>query len=136
MNLSLRKLFLSKHVLKVNALILGYWLWSIISTQQVTTVAYTVPLSFYGDQEVAVEAPEYVTLTLRGYKKDLLLIMADELAVYCNTDMLARGKFPLVLTQKSLFLPDSIKMIHYSPSPLVITVTNNTQSVLENELHA
>ena len=86
MNLSLRKLFLSKHVLKVNALVLGYWLWFIISSYQMTTITHTVPLSFYGNHEVTVEAPEYVTLTLRGYKKDLLLIIAAENFPECETD--------------------------------------------------
>lgn len=129
MNLTLRNLLLSKNSLKVNALILGYWLWYIMSFNQLQTITTHVPLCFYGNSNVAVEAPDTISVTLFGYKSDLLLIDYRELAVHINNALLSVGKYPITITHSSLFLPERIKLLHYAPSPVIISVVNKDQNL-------
>lgn len=123
MNLSLRNLLLNKHSLKIHAFILGYWLWFIMSHHQLQTLCLRVPLCFYGNETIHIKAPETVSVTLFGYKSDLLLLSCNELAVHVNSNNLAEGEYPIAVCHDTLFLPERIKLLHYSPSPIIITVT-------------
>ncbi len=125
MNLSLRNLLLNKHSLKINALILGYWLWHTISYHQLQTITLRVPLCFYGNEAIKIDAPESISVALFGYKSDLILMSLHELAAHFDCKNFVVGDYPISVTHDTLFLPERIKLLHYSPSPIIIKVTKN-----------
>jgi hypothetical protein len=116
----------NKLVQKISAFIIGFFCWSHLNILQHHTITCTIPLCFYNQEyldehKLSLEAPETITITLRGKKGDLARIDYSALATHINAAQLHKGKNGIFLTSKDLFLPDTISVIHYSPLPLIIT---------------
>jgi len=99
-----------------------------MSYNQLQTITLNVPLCFYGNNELySLQAPETISLSLFGYKSDLLLIPMHDLAVHIDGKNLQAGEHHLSVSADTLFLPERIKLLHYSPSPVIITMVKNDQ---------
>jgi hypothetical protein len=107
--------------LKLISIILGYTFWYIFGHSHTITTWITVPLTFYNvPQYNTVKAPEYVSLKISGKRADISALDITELAIHINAQKLQEGPNLLPITSESLFLPPSIKLVHYSPSnPMV-----------------
>lgn len=122
----LKNLITSNAPLKIVSCILGYTFWFIFGHAQTIKTELTVPLCFYGaSQNVSIQAPETVRIELSGKRTIMQSIELENIAVHINAQELAAGSNPIAITQESLFLPDSIKLIHYSPAQIVVTVQHN-----------
>lgn len=107
---------------KSSALVIGFLLWSQLTQLHKHTLTLTVPVFFYGN-EVDLEhisAPESVTVTLRGHKKDLIALDKKALSVHIDSERLRAQNNKICLTHKDLFLPDCVSVLHYTPLPFIV----------------
>ncbi|MDP3889560.1 MAG: hypothetical protein Q8Q25_03400 [bacterium] len=123
MTSNIRKLLLSNASLKVLSFIFGYTLWYIFSNEQVITVWKTVPLCFYSvPSQWTITGPDSVSIQLTGKRSHIYTLERENLAAHINTQNLQPGEQCIKLTSDTLFLPDSIKLVHYVPSNLHVTI--------------
>lgn len=124
MLLTIKTILTKNTPLKVFSFILGYTLWSICSGMQTITQEMTVPLCCYQIPEnIDFDAPEAISIVLSGKKNQLANITHQDLAIHINAHDLALGNNPISVTAETLFLPESIKLVHYSPTPVIIKTT-------------
>jgi hypothetical protein len=95
-----------------------------MSGSHTITQELVVPLCWYDiPHTLDLEAPETMVITLTGTKKQLLSLNTHELAIHINAHDMIPGKNYIAITRENLFLPESIKLVHYSPVPVIITTT-------------
>lgn len=124
-----RKTITKNIPLKVVSLMLGYTLWHILAHGQTKSVSLEVPLCFHSVPiGSTIEAPETVTVCLTGKRMHLYTLNKQRLAVHVNAQQLSEGPQSIIIDANSLFLPDSIKLVHYIPGNLEITVSSITIS--------
>jgi len=124
MLLILKTILIKNTPLKVCSLILGYTAWSIFSGMQTITQEMTVPLCCYQvPKTIDFNAPETISIILSGKKNQLASINTQELAIHIDAHDLSLGNNPIAITAEKLFLPESIKLVHYSPAPVIINTT-------------
>ncbi len=103
--------------LKLISLLLGYTFWYIFGNSHTTTAWITIPLSFYNiPTQNSIRAPETLSVKIAGKRTDLRSLDTNELAIHVNASHLREGKNALTITPETIFLPESIKLVHYSPS--------------------
>ncbi len=116
--------------LKVISLMLGYTFWYIFGNSHSSTAWITVPICFYNVAENSViKGPETISLKITGKRSDLRSLDPEQLAIHINATQLIPGKNSLSITHNELFLPDSIKLVHYSPSNPTIELIPEEQLV-------
>ncbi len=121
MALRIKTVLLGNAPLKVFSLILGYALWYIIGNAMSTTASLNVPLSFYNVPEnTKVNAPESITIQIRGKRSLLRALDTDRLAIHINAQELNEETNSITLTNNMLLLPETINLVHYSPSNIVV----------------
>ncbi len=109
--------------LKVISLFLGYTFWYIFGNFHTTTAWITVPLCFYNVPiENSIKAPEFLSVKIAGKRAELRSLDLNELAIHINAEFLQEGKNLLSITPDTFFLPESIKLVHYSPSNPTVEV--------------
>lgn len=124
MLLTIKTILTKNTPLKIFSFILGYTLWSICSGMHTITQEITVPLCCYQVPEsIDFDAPETVHIILSGKKNQLANINQQDLAIHIDAHDLSVGDNPIAVTAATLFLPESIKLVHYSPAPIVIKTT-------------
>ena len=103
--------------LKLISLLLGYTFWYIFGNSHTTTAWITIPLCFYNvPTHNSIRAPETLSVKIAGKRTDLRSLDTNELAIHVNAAHLREGKNALTITPETIFLPESIKLVHYSPS--------------------
>jgi len=85
----------------------------------------TVPLCFYGTEK-NISAPNSIRVHITGKRQHLALIDTQSLAIHLNTDSLHPGPNALSLKNSNLFLPNTINVLHWSPSNVVVTVLESS----------
>ncbi|HEB41563.1 MAG TPA: hypothetical protein ENI08_00915 [Candidatus Dependentiae bacterium] len=124
----LKKTLYSNAPLKAIALILGYSFWYILSHGHTTAIWLDVPLSFYAiPPHLILHAPDTVAINLAGKRTDLYNLDKNQLAVHVDAHELFPGYNNLSITAETLFLPDTIKLVHYKPSNILIEVQEKTE---------
>lgn len=115
--------------LKVISLMLGYTFWYIFGNSHTSTVWITVPLCFYNVPTAqTIRAPETISIKVAGKRSDLRSLDPEQLAIHINAEKLQHGRNILALTDDALFLPNFIKLVHYTPSnPMVEILPLNEQ---------
>ena len=108
--------------LSIVSLILGYTLWQALSQPHKIATKLSVPVSFYNTQGTTLEAPENVTVALHGTRKELYKL-AHNLAVHIDAQAVPSGESSVSLNEKNLFLPESVRLLHYVPKELLIKKT-------------
>ncbi len=103
--------------LKLISLLLGYTFWHIFGNSYTTTAWITIPLCFYNiPAQKSIRGPETLSIKIAGKRTDLRSLDTNELAIHVNAAHLREGKNALTITSDTIFLPKSIKLVHYSPS--------------------
>lgn len=116
------QLLITKIPLKLISLLLAYMMWHTFASHIERDKTCTVPLCFYGSESnLITQAPESVVITLRGLQKDLRALDTTSLAVHIDSDRLKNGPQEKTLQNADLFLPASVKLVHYTPNNIVIT---------------
>jgi hypothetical protein len=109
--------------LKVISLLLGYTFWYIFGNSHSTTVWITVPLCFYNIPiATTIKGPDTISVKLCGKRSELCALESDQLAVHIDAQQFVQGKNRISLSEQSIFLPASIKLVHYNPSHPTIEV--------------
>lgn len=123
MKLKTKNILTSNAPLKALSLVFGYTFWHIFGTLSTKSIWVTVPLCFYSaSTQHAIEAPDAIKIHLTGKRTNIYAIDRSTLAAHINADKLFPGKHSISITADSLFLPDTIKLVHYIPSNLHITI--------------
>jgi len=68
-----------------------------------------------------ITAPETITITLYGTRKDLFKTMFDS-AVHYDAHTFHSGTQTVPITKEHIFLPESVRLIHYKPTEITIVV--------------
>lgn len=124
MLISIKRIVINRLSLKAISLLLGYSLWSILSHNQTIRITITVPLCFYNiEHNLTIDAPETIAITLEGKRELFKYGKIEMLAAHIDCMTLHEGIHRIDISSQTLFLPDYIKLIHYNPSPLLITLT-------------
>lgn len=114
-------------LLKTISLISALTFWYFFSGIHPTTISLAIPVCFYDTSaQQQIDAPDQVTIVLAGKRNTLRSITYSELALHIDAQQLHTGKQALTLSNAQLFLPESIKLVHYTPSPLIVTVRTDT----------
>lgn len=117
----LKKIRSNNLLIKVLSFIFGYCVWSMFSARNVSTMELEVPLCFFNKPtSLQLQAPETITVQLSGKRSTLRALDRNTLAIHIDASRLHEGANPLVLENETLFLPSTIKLIHYIPANLVI----------------
>jgi hypothetical protein len=109
--------------LKILALLFGCSLWYIFSQSRTDTVSLTIPLCFYNTEKTThLDAPEKIHVTLCGMRSELVSVCLEELVAHVDARTLNTKSSHIVIESHNLFLPASIKLVHYSPAPIPVHV--------------
>lgn len=127
----IKNALLNNLTLKVISLILGYSFWQSCSNTQTVHTTFTIPVCFYNTAEThKLEAPDHIEVTLQATRAQLNDLNIDDLAVHIDTQTLHAGPNALNVCNDTLLLPSSVKLVHYTPTNVVVTVnqadTNST----------
>ena len=123
MNINIKNALLSNKTLKVVSLIIGTSLWLVFSQSHTTTITLDVPISFYAPpNDHKIDSPEQVKVTLSGRRSDLYALDLRNLALHIDGQSLQQGPNNLEVSPTTLFLPEQIKLVHWFPSNVVVTV--------------
>ena len=119
-------LLLSRPFIKINACIIGYGIWIMISQHQIITSNVQVPLCFYKTIENhTIIAPDTVNIVISAPRKILQKFDAFNSAVHINASILDLGNNHVMLIKENLFLPDEIKLLNLIPSQIQIQLQKN-----------
>ncbi len=121
---TLKKLVTTSSVVKITSCIIGFCFWFILSDFRAIEITYTVPISFYNDEHYSIEAPETITVQLKGHKTDFYAADLTSLTAIVDLKQLHEGTNHIILTEENLFLPPEIKLVHYTPLNIVVMVKN------------
>lgn len=124
MKLQTSTIILSNMPLKIISGILGFAFWYIFSQGQTISIWLDVPICFHDVPEyITIHCPETITINIAGKRTDLYALDCKHLAVHLNSQHLSPGKKLLTITSHSLFLPETINLLHYKPSNVLIEIT-------------
>lgn len=127
MKFNLKNTIQNNATLKVLSFIIGYGLWNILSASHTHTLALDVPVCFYHEADThVIDAPASITLELQGKKNVLRSINKKNLALHIDASRLHHGPNQLIIDRSTLFLPETINVVHYSPANTIITVKEKT----------
>lgn len=107
---------------KTLSLICGITFWLIWGQTAHTSRSFTVPLTFYNQQQLSLQAPESIRVTLAGTRRDLQALDREQLTIPIDCSYLPPGDTIVNLTHQHLLLPDHLKVIYYEPSNIVVKV--------------
>ncbi|MBP6869513.1 hypothetical protein KBC04_01390 [Candidatus Babeliales bacterium] len=114
-------LLLSRHFIKINACLIGYGLWILLSQHQIITSKIKAPLCFYKIPEnISIIAPDTVDLVISSQKRNLQNFDAYNSAIHLDASTLTLGNNDILLQKENLFLPDEINLINLVPSSIQI----------------
>src|SRR5580693_2934536 len=119
----LKYLLLNNAPLKIISLVLGYSFWHIATINQIITTTVTIPLCFNLAENYTINAPEKINITLKGKRSDLYTIDISSLAAHIDATKLSLGKHGILINEHNLFLPQTISVVCYKPSNIIITIT-------------
>jgi hypothetical protein len=122
MSLLVKTAPLNNVALKCLALVFGYGLWHCVSTHQKIQITQKIPVCFYNTlSSQTITAPESITITVYGARKDLFQTTFDS-ALHYDAHTLQEGTHTVPITKEQIFLPESVRLVHYKPTEITIVV--------------
>lgn len=113
------------------AICVGICLWYVVSESRDDTLTLKIPLCFYpSESATTIEAPETVSVTLRGKRSELKQLEHKHLAAHVDVRSLDPKKPWISIEAKHLFLPDNVKMVNSMPSPVPVHIKNEIKNSL------
>lgn len=119
--LAIKKLLFKNFNLKLAACIIGYGLWHIASQSLVIERTLAVPVAFYNTENKTIKGPETVNITLRG-KRFVLRSLVPHLALHIDASTITEDRSTIAVTKEDLFLPDTVSLVHYTPTDSLIHI--------------
>jgi len=125
MKLHLKNLLISNAPLKAISFILGYTTWYLLGNILPQTSWHTIPLSFYNlDTTVSIKAPKTIQVLLSGKRNFIRDLDTNTLAARVDGASLKPGKQKIAISHDQLFVPNSIKLVHYTPTEISVNIKN------------
>jgi len=110
----------NKIFLKISSLVMGAMFWYLWSGIYPITRDVTVPLTFYNVPEgMVVACQDELAVQLRATRPAFLALDAEQLIVHVDAHRFVEGPNGLTIGADSLFLPDNIRLVDYTPSNVV-----------------
>lgn len=117
------RLIKSNIFLKFTSFITALLLWNMLNNFISSTMWISAPLCFYNmKKNFTIEAPEIISIQLKGKKSIIDQIKNEQIAVHINAQNLNFGINPYIITSENLLLPPSISLIDYKPRKLLINL--------------
>jgi len=114
-------LLLSRHFIKINALLIGYGLWILLSQYQIITRKIQVPLCFYKTEENSrIIAPDTIDILVSAPRKSFLNFDTYNSAIHIDGSRFVLGNNYIFFEKENLFLPDTINLLNLIPSHIQI----------------
>lgn len=117
--------------LKISALLFGYTFWYFFGQSHTSTVWITVPLHFYNvPKQLVIKDTETIAVKVMGQRSKLHELVRDinQLAIInIDAEQLTPGKNFLTLNEQSIFLPEPIKLVNYTPSNPTVELVPATE---------
>jgi hypothetical protein len=113
-------LLLNTNVLKVVALLLAYFYWSLLSDTYPIDTRLQLPVTISTHKMQVLQAPSSALVTLRGLRKYIRALDTSALAITIPESELLPGNNLIALTNKHLSLPPAITLANYSPLNFVV----------------
>lgn len=111
-------------MLKFFAIIFGCTIWYIFSQSRQDTISINVPLCFYNTEKIKlIESPDNIRVTLSGTRQELINMDIEHLAAHIDASKLNVKSADISIESYNLFLPTTIKLVHYNPAPIPVHVT-------------
>ena len=85
---TVKNLLAANVVLKVLSLIGGFSVWVILGQMMVTSVWFSIPVSFYNIELISIVAPETILVHLAGKRMDLRALDTQQLALHLDGNQL------------------------------------------------
>lgn len=104
--------------------VFGYGYWHLCSQNQHICKSITVPISFYNlsCNKIILDAPELITVSFEGKRKDIYMHSFDNLACHVNGETLVNGINYINLNENSFFLPNTVHINQISPFPCTVKI--------------
>jgi len=119
-------LLLSRHFIKINACLIGYGLWVLMSQYQIITTTAHIPVCFYNtSMQQSIKAPDSVEIVISAKKKSLSFFDMNNSALHIDASNLQDGHNDFFIDKENLFLPDEINLLNLNPSHLQIQLQKN-----------
>lgn len=118
--------FLKKNIpITFFSFLFGYSYWHLYSQNQSICKNITVPISFYNlsYNKIILDAPEFITVSFEGKRKDFYRYDFDNLACHINGETLNNGTNYINLDEKSFFLPNTLHINYVSPFPCTVKIS-------------
>lgn len=118
----------SDHIKRVSSWVIacgmGYACWSSVASMHYYTIEKSIPICFYNvPSGCQIDAPASIKVTLQGTRFRIKQCEQDErVACHINVQALGVGTHYIEPTSDRLFLPEQIKLVHYTQQPIVINV--------------
>jgi hypothetical protein len=93
-----------------------------MSTNRILEISKIVPLCIHS-LKYCITHPPVVNITLKGPRAALKTIDWKNLAAHIDFDQISQSPPCVSLTTNHLSLPNTIKLISYTPSPLSLEIT-------------
>jgi len=114
-----------RFILKLAAIIFGYFFWLILAQKQAVTITKNIPLIFYlAADEYQIEAPEKVAVTLQGLRHQLQKLNFDQLGVQIDATKLKNlGDYTIQILPEQIIIPNHVKLVSYTPVVAKVELT-------------
>jgi hypothetical protein len=120
---------MSNLVLKTFSLLAGYAFWYLLSQSHMIDQTITVPITWFDiPEEMCLNAPQSVTITMRAQRNSLKKTIPYIDAVHLSAQHLSVGTHQIALTQDNFFVPDDVKLLHCSPSLISVVVSTQEKA--------
>lgn len=124
-------LLVNKSFLKVVALFIAYFYWSLLSDFFPLERTFMVPVTISAQSLIVTSAPPIATITLRGLRKHMRALDPLSLTLTIPESELNPGFSMITLKNKHLALPSCIALVNYYPINFVI----NTLAIAPLQQH-
>ncbi|MBT3456195.1 hypothetical protein HN446_03975 [bacterium] len=124
----MKKIFQTKLLLKVIALIYAYFLWLMISQSFFTTLKLDLPIIFFDiPKNIIASGPEFLNINVSGRRFDLRDFISHGPSFNISAKTLSNGANIYTVSQEDILLPEEVKLVDYNPSIFDINITQKNE---------
>lgn len=102
---------------KLVAIGFGVAVWYIATEHRVYEKKIAVPVCFYNlRDEVKLNAPESVTITVAGTRRKLLALKPEDCSLHLDAEMFEKPLTCKAINSVDFFVPESVRVVHCNQS--------------------
>ena len=120
----IKKIFKTRLLLKVLAIIYAYLLWVIISQSLTSSIKINIPIVLYNEpKNINIKSTDSIDLYIKGKRHDIRNFLSQSPTVTIDAEKFSNeGNHKYPILQEHIFLPEEIKLLNYKPSQLDVYV--------------